>query len=700
MSEIKKKRCRSLTPLAATVALALAMASADINAVPLSIERSNLSADEWLTRDSGIEIQLNRLPNAEDGRLRFFAGKRDITTLFQSIAPGHYRYQGKRVRLPSGEQNLTIYRVHPDRGWLEIGSLPLRVLSSGGFEEAEFQPRVDIGSQSQLDEKVEGDAFPSGDGDDAGLNTSAGFTGRHVRNGWTLDSSASFVGASRREEALRFGEQGVDAPKFDLSDYRVSLNDDSLALSLGHVSFGNNRLLVSDVANRGFTLNKAFGNRFDLSLSSQNGSSVTGYNNLLGHGERKHNIAGVSLGTELIGQRPGALRVELSYLRASILPESDFDSGEVVDAEESHGFGLRIIGSTPSGRLRGELLAASSSYTNPEDPLLAQGEALVAVKRERSKARAAELAYDLLRDAQLTRDRSLSLTLSARHERIDPLYKSVGAFPTPDLISNHLDLDLLFGELALQLKYQRGEDNLDDIDTILKTRTVNRLASLSLPLNTTFGTEASAILPTLSYNYARVHQYGVNRPPEFTDASHIPDQISRSHNLDLNWGFTRWGLAYAFAIADQDNRQAGRDQADSRTTQHSLNLTLTPFEALDLNLGLGRTEQENKEIGKINRADSQSFGFAWRITDRLGLNSNMSRTRESDSLGLASGDNHNLALQLNWRYYLPFGGGRKLPGELFLRYAMDDSEREEREFDLASDAATTTVVGGINLSLL
>ncbi|GAB4350762.1 MAG: hypothetical protein Kow006_13900 [Gammaproteobacteria bacterium] len=681
----------------ALLALALGW-GVTVQGAELQVRETSFSEGEWLPHDAAIRIAFSELPPAGPEALRFFIGVHDVSALFVASAPGEYTYQSRIKPLPSGESDLVIHRVVAAEQWEEVARLPIRVLTPAGFEQVRITPRLEINVKSQLDENAVGDAIPPERHTYTDETLSAGFDTSHSRSGLRIESNANIVGASFRQETLRFGELGSDAPKLDLSDYQVTVNSNDLSFSVGHVSYGNHPLLVSGVANRGVVVKKSLGGRGDVSLSSQSGSAITGYNNLLGLKESDHRINALTLGWDFSAARPGGLRVELSYLDASILPEPDFDTGEVVDAEESDGIGLRISGSSESGRLRGDLLVARSRFVNPEDPLLAQGDTLVPVEEEDESARMVEVVYDLIRDKELANGNFASLTAALRHERVDPLYRSVGAFVTPDQISNQFSLEAAVGSVAFQLRYRLAEDNVDDIPTILKTKTKNADVNLSLELSQLLGDSGSSAWPSLSYAYGRSHQYGANQPPDFTDPSHIPDQVNSTHNLSLNWSFPSWDIGYTFSPSKQDNRQPGRENADFETTQHEITLGLRPTDTVSLNFGLGRTRQDNVEEMKINYSRSVNWGFDWRIGERWNLRGNYSVSREDDSLDNAESESYSADTQLSWSFELPGPSDRKLPGQLFIRHALEDNVSQDNIFLFSSAARTWTLSAGLNIS--
>ena len=109
----------------------------------------NYAPDEWVEPHQAIVFQLSHMADAGKGRLAFFIGSKDVTALMQPIAAGEYQYRASMVLLPAGEQEMKIYLVHDDNQWTELVTTPLRVLTSGGFEESEIEPRVDIAAQAQ-----------------------------------------------------------------------------------------------------------------------------------------------------------------------------------------------------------------------------------------------------------------------------------------------------------------------------------------------------------------------------------------------------------------------------------------------------------------------------------------------------------------------------------------------------------------------
>lgn len=200
---------------------------------------------------------------------------------------------------------------------------------------------------------------------------------------------------------------------------------------------------------------------------------------------------------------------------------------------------------------------------------VARGVAVSAVDEETRQAWNGGFELDLLRGKPMGAERTVDLTLALRHEEIEPQFRSVAAFLAADRRHDTAELRGQIGIVSMQLVHSRSRDNLDRIASILTTRTRRSAANFSVPLSEAFG--GGAAWPALSYSAERTHQYGLALPENGGfSASHIPDQISLSHALGLDWTGASWRLGYRLALSDQDNRQPGRELADFEGVIHCL----------------------------------------------------------------------------------------------------------------------------------
>ncbi|HLF24515.1 MAG TPA: hypothetical protein VI565_11385 [Burkholderiales bacterium] len=660
--------------------------------------------DGWIEPNATIRLQFDRAPRANEGRLAVFIGPMDASTLFRASSPGELSYAGTTLPLPSGEHEVIVYQVIGN-AWNEIARLPLKVLTRGGFETGRMKPRLDLTGKSQVRERHTGSAPAPERPTYADLAGQGGFESEHRRGDFSVATGFNFVGSSYRNEALRFGEIGAEASKTDLSDYRVALGDNIMQFQFGHVNHGNNPLLINSMASRGAVLSRRFGTRMDLSFGALNGHSIVGTDNFFGLADADDRLHSAVLGVELIGDRPGALRVELSYLDASVRSAVNFNAGEIPDAEESRGTGMRVLGNAFDGRLRLDLAGARSTYRNPNDPLLAQGDTLVAVQPSTDRGRIFDAAFDLLRDYRaLSANQPLTLTLNAHHELIDPLYKSLGAFFGADQDSTRVGLTTQLGTTQLQLLAGRTENNIDDVPTLLKTRTEDRGAILALPLASIFARDGApaTVWPQLNIAHQRNRQFALNNP-DFANsgfqATHLPDQHNTTTQFAAGWTFERWGCAYTYNDSFQDNRQTGRETADFDNRGHQVSINVRVRETLNLSLALGRTRNYSVEQDLGSYSHNVNLGFDWQIGTRWTLNGTYSVTAADDSKNLASADGYAAQTQLARRFELAAPGGRKLPGQFFLRHALQDNDNRDNVFGLTTQGRSWNVNAGVSLSL-
>ncbi|MGI9066168.1 MAG: hypothetical protein ACR2HX_07180, partial [Pyrinomonadaceae bacterium] len=544
-----------------------------------------------------IEFNLSRRLDPSEGSLAVFIGNTDMTRLF--VTSGNkLGYTPNLLPLPSGETTVTVYLVSPANQWEQIAAFPLRV----GTNEPAAPPSTTIASAVTANSPA--------------TNSQSGSDGKRKQWGWdtfewkpsltlsfktesavlyypdnnrpqrlnftdvTLQGSLQsnlargrfksasqfdFVGSSYQRDALRFGNNGDDAPQFDLSSYVINLELSKVKFRLGHNSFGANRYLINSFSSRGLTLTVPFGSRADFALTAMNGTSVVGWNNFTGLGQRKHKVLAGTFGFEFLPKRPGGLRVEAGLLRGSLLPISNFNQSSVTDAERSNGFGFRIVASDGEGRLRLEAGFGRSRFGNPTDPLLNRGFTVVPVREEGKNARYLDFSYQLLKSWTPIKDRPINLSFAFRHNRVDPLFRSTALYAQADRNDNQAELTGSVGEINFGASHNRSNDNLDDILSILQTLTRRSGFQVGGPLTALLGAKQfySKWLPRVSYNYELTHAYGAFLPSGGGfSLSHVPDQASTNQTGSAEWSRSKWRFSYRVNESFQDNRQPGRERAD------------------------------------------------------------------------------------------------------------------------------------------
>jgi len=659
-------------------------------------------ADRWVQPTEALTLRVEQSLHARLEALRIFVGTSDMTALVRTPQPGVLVLDPRPLPLASGETELVVW-LADGAEWRELARLPLKVLTASGFEAASFTPRLDLAGKSQFDESTQGAAAPPPRPTFADLTGRGGLAFDARRGSFAADGSFNASGSSYRNEALRFGELAGRAPKSDLNDYLLNARYRNAALALGHQSTGNNPLLLNGFASRGLGITQRLGARGDLRLHALNGTSIVGYDNFFGLDDADHRVYAASAGVEFIAARPGALRAELSYLDASVSSRNNFNVGEIPDAERSHGIGLRLTGTTEGGRVRGDLVFARSTYVNPFDPQLAQGGSVQAVAPATANGWIADLGIDLLQGSKaLSGTHPLTMTLALHHERVAPLYRSLGAFFSADQQTDRATLGTQMAGAQLQLLAARQQDNLDDVPTILKNRTSTASATLGLPLAQWLGgTNGQSFWPGLNYAFQDVAQRAINSPVTEDSgfaATHRPDQRNRSHQVNLAWNVEPWSFSYGFSRTTQDNRQIGRENADFTNTGHQASASVRLGERLSLSFGANVARNYSKERDLTTTTDGGNVGIDWQPAQRWSLAANFGRSLGGDSRDFTASANDNAQVQLSYRYDLP-AFGRKLPGQVFVRYVRATSESRDSTFGLSATGTQWAVDAGLSLSL-
>jgi len=672
-------------------------------APPIEVQAVGFSGDQWVKPGASIGIRVNRMPEPTEGRFAVLVGQRDLTDLFAYRRPGELEYQGEAMRLPAGSADVVVYLVGHDDQWQELGRLPLKVLTAEGLKKAEVESRLDGTIKSQAAERHRGDAPPPERETFVDGAVQGGWTSEHQAGDWKVTSTGNIVGSTYRPEALRYGTEGNDAPRIDLSDYQVGLSRGDTQLWVGHAAYGNNPLLLGNGVRRGIVLSSRLGERVDVALNSTSALEIAGYNNLLGHSDRsRNNILAATVGLDVVKSTTDSanLRVELSYAEATRPSELNFDVGEVADEEESKGFGVRVTGTDPSGRLRGDLLSARATYRNPNDPLLAQGSNIVQVRRETNGAHSAEVSYDLLQNKAFAGAQSTTLTAVLRAAYADALYNAIGTTAAPDQMQYQFGLNGQFDQVAVSLNHFESEDNVDDLPTILKTRTESTDLTVALPMRAIKGgAEAGTLWPDITYGLNRTYQFGKNKPPEFDDPdSQIPNQVNLVNRLDFAWTWSAWDLMYSFQHSNQDNRQPGRAKADSTLLGNQLTLGLRPLERVTLSFVLGRVTQDQKEQDIQTDTDNVGVSVSWGFGRGWSLATSANLAKERNSNDTKERDSLSTAIQLNKTLRLPIGGGRTRPAQVFLRHAMENVDTVDLDAGVNTSARRWTINAGFSMS--
>ena len=636
---------------------------------------TNLPTGAAVARDLPVELTFDRPLRRPAERVAVFIDRTDVTGLFRSGARG-MSYERGVVLLPRGQHELVVYLVDSASGtWTEVARQEFQTLGRLGFQPGKVDPSLTAAYARRVTERFEPEAAaPQKVVENVDLQFR--LSSEHVRERLRISSQVALVGASKQEKALRYRELEDDAPKLDLSSYVLQASNGPVALSVGHVSAGNQRHLVNRFSSRGATLAVHPSQRVDLSVSAMNGSNVVGWGNALGLDDGGHRIVTGALGIEAL-HTPGALRLEVTAMRGSVRPQAGFNQAVIDDAERSHGLGMRVAATLLDRRLRLDAGLARSTFDNPNDPALTQGREVVAVIEETSGARYLEASLDALRAVRLGGSRTASLTLGYRGERVDPLYRSLGAYAQADRFQQQVDVRAEVAGVSLQGNHGRSRNNLDDVASILTTRTERSQASVTLPVARVLGGD-SRWLPSLQYRADRTRQHGDALPENGGfSASHVPDQVSLNQTAQADWRLGKVTLGYAWNRSRQDNRQEGRENADLTVTRNTANVRLSPARVVSLSFDLGLESSHNFERDETDETTRWGAQLQWQVFDRSSLSVRVSDTATEDLLVTRRRANNQVDAQ--WSSVLPFLG--PIQGQYFLRYTRSVAETFNAPFD-------------------
>lgn len=654
-------------------------------------------------RHEPLVLTLSRPMAPEDGQLALVLGMTDLTALIERRGTT-VRYTPDLLPLPPGDTELSVHLVGSEGQWQEVARFPLRVRRAGNIETLALTPSLTLNNKGQVAEGT----FPAPD-EAPPHRIYQDFSGQLALSGeiahpdWGVRAEMNVVGASYQEEALRFGERGEEAPQIDLADYQLQMRGGPAHLSLGHLAHGRHRHLVNSFSSRGAMVHAAVDSRADVSVAVLNGSRIVGWSDPLGLDDAGHRIVSSTVGVDLLKQAQ-TLRLELSYLDGSVRPRSSFNAGTIVDAEKSRGVGAHLAASAVNQRIRVEGGFAGSRFTNPDDLELAQGADLVPVEETTRYAHYVDLSVGLLQNVALYPAWPVNLSIGARRERVDPLYRTVAAYVQPDQLQHAADLQLSLGSISMQGSHTRTVDNLDDIPSILTTKSRQHTLNVSVPTASLLGAHAATpwtfLLPRIDYSYNWTRQFGASLPVDGGfDPSHVPDQVSRIHGASAGWQHGMWRIGYRLGYAVQDNRQEGRAEADFVTWTNSGSLGTTLFQIWDVNLDIGWERTESRETERVDITERIGAQTTLRPVQGLALSASVSPTWMEDKLKTSSRSNTNLALEGS--YGFQFRNESRLPvrGQVFIRYARQSSRTRDLTFDLDAENRTWTVNTGVSLSI-
>lgn len=403
---------------------------------------------------------------------------------------------------------------------------------------------------------------------------------------------------------------------------------------------------------------------------------------------------------------------------AWFLPRVNVNQGVVNDAERNQGLSARLLAKAHADRLRFDAGFTRSRFVNPEDPLLNQGARIAPARQTIRNARYADVSYDLLKDfsfssaesAPSTSDpapaptvgRKLNLTLNFHHERVDPLFRSIGAATQADKEQNQAEVVGTLGEVAFTFSHTRFKDNLAGIPSILKTLTRRNAFNVNLPLATLLGkdpAQPNIFLPRLGYTFDHVRAFAAFVPigGGFDDPSTIPNQANVNQAFTAEWQIQKFSLTYQLNHSLQDNRQRGREQADLRNLINSFVVGWNALTQLELNFQLNAESANNREQNRTDRTLRFGLGAIWQITSRQVVNATFANTGVGDLARTSRSRNTEYDLQWAWNFTRETPKRfQKVQTIFFIRYANRFARVRDQVLGVNNLTKLQTLNAGLN----
>jgi hypothetical protein len=742
------KRVRQIKLLLLFVLLTAALfrheiSLAQTNGTDLKAEAANFSSDAAVGSDAAIEIAFSRAPLTNE-KIAVIIDQTDVSSLFTQTE-NRLVYDAKLLPLPAGESTVKVFLIAPNGDWNELARFPLlveeekvepvsteekttadkparpaEVTESSEKEESEtvepaaetdkesifkFIPSLTIGMKSQPFQSN----FPAETRPDerAVFNdfTVTGSIKTETRFGiFASDSNFDFAGSSFTPETVQFGTLGREAPDIDLASYLMNIRIGKATFALGHTSFGSNRHLVDSFSSRGLSINIPLNKRFDITAGILNGTSVLGFKNFFGVGKIRHQVQGATLGIEFFPARQNALRLEITGFNGYLQAVNGASEGRVVDAERSRGFGLRLLTSDSSERLKIEAGYALSRFFNPQDATLDPDGNAVPLPPALRSAHYADISYRIFKDVKLSEDRHLNLTAAFKYEYVEPLYKSLGASPSPDRFSHDYALDGSVGEITFQFAAARSRDNLANLPSILKSLIRSNRFSVAFPLSAFFndGEAASPFLPRIGYSIDRTRNFGESVPTNGgfeIDPATVPDLLNTNQTFSSAWQFPKFSVEYTYSRSFADNRQNGAENADNLGWVHGFTVGVNPLETLNFNAGLSFESQKNFEFGLVNRTKTLNVGASWNVFKGATLTGELSQTLAGDRAQTALNRNVNYSGQFAYNFSVEKGRFKKFGVQAFARFADAYLRSRDAANDLRNVTRTKIMTAGMTFNI-
>jgi hypothetical protein len=147
-----------------------------------------------------------------------------------------------------------------------------------------------------------------------------------------------------------------------------------------------------------------------------------------------------------------------------------------------------------------------------------------------------------------------------------------------------------------------------------------------------------------------------------------------------------------------DNRQPGRENADSRNLVQSL-LLGAGLPAVDVSAQGDLERAANIETGSVDLTKRVQLTLGLRPFRNATLSANGTRAATGDEAGTRDGLAWGANLEASWRFEPPKLGTHGVSGQLSLRYGFSQSRARDHVQSTATFQKTWTIGSGLSLSV-
>lgn len=476
---------------------------------------------------------------------------------------------------------------------------------------------------------------------------------------WTTRFDGEIAGSNDTRKRLRQS----DGSKTDITraigvlEFRD--NSDLVQASIGDITINGGMELVNQgYSSRGVQLlSNWFGERLKVNVGNAFGSDIRGTQHGIDGYRQDNRRTAANVSIDVLRGSDVGLTLLGSWLDVERPSASDFGFGQVADGEENTVYGGGAKLALLDNRIQVKSELAYSEYANPEslNTFNEFGNSVdVGVTTGAAQFHRA--------DVDIWRGDMLTVRGHTSYRLVEPLFQSVQSGQIADRETWDYGVSTTYDFITLTIGRNVFENNVDDINSILKTRQKRDAGSLDFSLskfreipaadgNAEDGDKKAAkdgldlsilrrLIPSsiqLTKSRERVSALNgdVVGANSSINGSEIPDQVTTTDGVTFSWDWSFGSTSLAISESQLDTRQPGRQTADTEDRSLSFDQSFT-FGVYSGSFRLGLGEFENNEITTRSQTVRQETGFTVgadleylpKITSGLDI----SRSREFDQV--------------------------------------------------------------------